>query len=61
MAAGEGVDRVNIAVARGAERRSVCFAGDGSWGLLADVAEEDTSVTRSQLVGGMDVCVACCA
>ena len=46
VAASEWVGGVDVAVARNAEGCGVGLARDVCWGLLADLADQDTLVTR---------------
>jgi len=61
VAAGEGVGRVDVAVAGEAEHGGVGLAGDVRGRLLADLAERYAWVARGELVGGVDLGVACSA
>ena len=58
MTAGEWVGGVDVTVACDAESGSVSLAGDMGRGLLANFADPDAGVTRSDLVNGMDLGVA---
>lgn len=58
VAAGEGIGRVDVAVAGEAERGGVGLAGDVRGRLLAYLAERYARVARGELVGGVDLRVA---
>ena len=54
MSVGKGVSRVDVGITIEAERCGIGIAHDGSRGILADLADEDTLVPRSELIGGVD-------
>ena len=58
MPASKWVRRVDVAVASDTESRSVGFARDMGRCLLADLANPDPGVARSELVSGVDLVVA---
>ena len=58
MSAGKGVSRVDVGITIEAERCGISIAHDGSRGILADLADEDTLMPGSELIGCVDARIA---